>query len=156
MSILTHILIPAATLFAHPHTLQVSPHIDRPLHRFALRSPRVGTRSPLRHGMRAAPPVQSAPRVFTVADSYAALHQAALRWGVSEPWLDRVAMCESGMSPTAYNPSGASGLMQWMPSSYWALAKQIGESRSYWDAHAAANVAGYAFSRGLASMWVCR
>ena len=100
---------------------------------------------------------QPAPlRAFTVADSLAAIRWAAARWGVSYPWLLRVAECESGLRSDAYNPSGASGLMQWMPSSYWGLAERIGETRSYWDPYAAANVASYAFSRGLSSMWSCR
>lgn len=33
-------------------------------------------------------------------------------FGLSAPWAESVAMRESGCSPTAYNPSGASGVFQ--------------------------------------------
>lgn len=88
-----------------------------------------------------------------VTDAIAA---AAARWGVSYYWLLRVATCESGLNPNAYNPSGASGLFQFMPSTYWYFAGRIGETRSYWDPYGAANVAAYMFSIGQAYQWTCR
>jgi soluble lytic murein transglycosylase-like protein len=59
------------------------------------------------------------------------------------------------MQPYAYNPSGASGLAQFMPGTYWAYAARIGERRSYWNPYAAANVMAFMFSRGQAYQWSC-
>ena len=85
-----------------------------------------------------------------------AIATAAARWGVSYDWLLRVATCESGLNPGAYNPSGASGLFQFMPSTYWYFAGRIGETRSYWDPYGASNVAAYMFSIGQSYQWTCR
>ncbi len=85
-----------------------------------------------------------------------AIATASARWGVSYGWLVRVATCESGLNPSAYNPSGASGLFQFMPGTYWLYASRIGETRSYWDAYGAANVAAYMFSIGQSYQWTCR
>lgn len=86
-----------------------------------------------------------------------AIAWAANRWGVSYAWLLGVAECESGLNPGAYNAySGASGLFQFMPGTYWAYAARIGETRSYWDAWGAANVAAYMFSIGQSDQWTCR
>ncbi len=85
-----------------------------------------------------------------------AIAQAASRWGVDYNWLLRVASCESGLNPGAQNPSGASGLFQFMPGTYWLYAGRIGETRSYWDPYGAANVAGYMFANGMSGQWTCR
>lgn len=97
----------------------------------------------------AAAPVQS-------GGVFGAISTASARWGVSYGWLVRVATCESGLNPSAYNPSGASGLFQFMPGTYWLYASRIGETRSYWDAYGAANVAAYMFSIGQSYQWTCR
>ncbi len=101
-------------------------------------------------------PVYRYTPVYHTYSSTDAIATAAARWGVSYGWLLRVAECESGLNPSAYNPSGASGLFQFMPSTYYLYAGQIGEARSYWDAYGSANVAGYMFSRGLSYQWTCR
>ncbi len=98
----------------------------------------------------------TAPRSYYTSDSTAAISAASARWGVSYWWLLRVASCESGLNPGAYNRSGASGLFQFMPGTYWSYAALIGEGRSYWNPYASANVAAYMFSRGLAYEWSCR
>ena len=103
---------------------------------------------------RPAPIYRAAPTYGGSATD--AIAQAAARWGVSYGWLLRVATCESGLNPSAQNPSGASGLFQFMPGTYFLYASRIGETRSYWDAYGSANVAGYMFSRGLAYQWTCR
>lgn len=95
------------------------------------------------------------PRYRYSSDATAAIAAASARWGVSYGWLLRVASCESGLNPSAYNSSGASGLFQFMPGTFWLYAAQIGEGRSYWNAYASANVAAYMFSRGLAYEWSC-
>jgi Transglycosylase SLT domain len=50
------------------------------------------------------------------ADLLPAFAQAGTRWGVSPEYLSRTAQIESGMNPNAKNPSGAAGLMQFVPS----------------------------------------
>jgi soluble lytic murein transglycosylase-like protein len=106
------------------------------------------------HPYRPAPIYRSVPAAGGSATD--AIAQAAARWGVSYGWLLRVAECESGLNPGAQNPSGASGLFQFMPGTYWLYASRIGETRSYWDAYGAANVAGWMFAHGLSYQWTCR
>ena len=93
---------------------------------------------------------------FTAADSVAAIAQASRRYGVSQAWMTGIARCESGLNASAYNPSGASGLMQFLPSTYWAYAPRIGERRSYWNPYASALVAAYMFKHGLSGQWSCQ
>jgi hypothetical protein len=89
-------------------------------------------------------------------DPLTAIHWAAARWGASEPALVAVAKCESALNPRAYNASsGSSGLFQFMPTTYWAYAPQAGETRSYWSASGAADVAAWMFAHGLANQWTC-
>lgn len=95
------------------------------------------------------------PRYTYGSDATVAIAAASARWGVAYGWLLRVAECESGLNAGAFNRSGASGLFQFMPGTYWLYAAQIGEGRSYWNAYGAANVAAYMFSRGLAYQWTC-
>jgi Transglycosylase SLT domain len=85
-----------------------------------------------------------------------AIAWASRRWNVNYWWLYNVAWCESRLDYRAYNRySGAEGLFQFMPGTYWAYAWRIGEQRSPYDAYAAANVAAYMFSRGQAYQWAC-
>ncbi len=67
--------------------------------------------------------------------------------------LWRVARCESGYSPTAHNPSGASGLFQFMPGTF--AGTPFGRF-SIWSPYANALAAGWMFARGRAGAWVCR
>ncbi len=66
----------------------------------------------------------------------------------------RVAECESGLNPQAYNPSGAAGLFQIMPGT-WRGTSQAGASR--YDAYANAVAAHDIFIRDGHSWreWVC-
>lgn len=102
-----------------------------------------------------ATPVPQSPQ-GTGGDARAAISAASARWHVSYGWLLRVASCESGLNPYAQNPSGASGLFQFMPSTYYAYAARIGETGSIWNAYSNANVAGYMFSIGQSYQWTCR
>lgn len=67
----------------------------------------------------------------------------------------RVAECESGLNPEAYNPSGAAGLFQIMPGT-WVRTSQGSASR--YDAHANAVAAHEIFVRDGHSWreWVCQ
>ena len=97
-------------------------------------------------------PVNSAS--FTAADSLAAIADASGRWGVSESWLLGVARCESGLNPYAFNGYNV-GLFQFAPGTYWGFAARIGETRSYWNPYASANVAAFMFHLGLSYEWAC-
>lgn len=88
------------------------------------------------------------------AVSEAAIHWASARWNVSYWWLWRIAMRESGLNPSARNPySGAMGLFQFMPATYYAYARRVNEWRSPYNAYANANVAAYMFHAGLSYAW---
>ncbi len=107
------------------------------------------------------PPVAAAPRV-TVAPAHFggdtihdAIYQASQRWHVSYWYLVRLATCESTLNPGAYNPSGASGLFQFMPSTYYSYAGRIGEGGSLWNPYSNANVAAYMIAQGQAYQWTC-
>ena len=92
-----------------------------------------------------------------MSSSEAAIWSASQHWGVNYYWLRRVAVCESGLNPGAYNrSSGAAGLFQFMPATFWSHAGRIGEQRTYWDPFAAANVAAYLFRIGQSGQWSCR
>ena len=66
--------------------------------------------------------------------------------------MRRVAMCESGYRTYARNPSGSSGLYQFMPGTFRAF----GGRGSIWSAREQARVAAWAVKHGLAYHWVCR
>jgi len=82
---------------------------------------------------------------------------AANRYGVDPNWLLRIAKCESGFNPNAYNPSGASGLFQFMPATFAANAPRAGfAGASIWDPVASANTAAFMFSIGQSGQWSCK
>ncbi len=102
-------------------------------------------------------PVARAPRV-AVGSIQRIIADAAVRWGASADQLLRVAYCESHYDPNAYNPSsGASGLFQFLPSTWAANSVRAGYGgASPFDAVANANTAAMMFSRGQAGQWVCK
>lgn len=83
---------------------------------------------------------------------------AAARWGADPTQLLRVARCESGYNPNAYNArSGASGLFQFLASTWAANSVRAGYGGvSVFDAVANANTAAYMFARGQARQWSCK
>ena len=94
-------------------------------------------------------PAAAPPSGGTVADIIAA---AAMRYGVNPAYLIRVARCESGLNPRAYNPAGPYiGLFQFLPSTFYSYG-----GRDIYSAYDQADVAARMFARGLASHWpVC-
>jgi uncharacterized protein YabE (DUF348 family) len=85
------------------------------------------------------------------------IRDAAAAQGADPDQLLRVAYCESRYNPGAYNASGASGLFQFLPSTWAANSVRAGfAGASVWDPVASANVAAYMFVRGQAGQWVCR
>ena len=85
------------------------------------------------------------------------IRDAAAAQGADAEQLLRVAYCESRFNPGAYNPSGASGLFQFLPSTWAANSVRAGYAgASVFDPVASANVAAFMFARGQAAQWVCR
>ena len=69
--------------------------------------------------------------------------------------LWRKASCETGgtFNPRAYNPSGASGLFQFLPST-WASTPY--GRLSIWSPYASALAAGWMHQQGRGGEWVCQ
>jgi hypothetical protein len=67
--------------------------------------------------------------------------------------LWRKASCESHLTSTAHNPSGASGLFQFMPSTF---ASTPYAGLSIWSPYANALAAGWMHEHGRGGEWVCR
>jgi uncharacterized protein YabE (DUF348 family) len=88
----------------------------------------------------------------------AIIRGAAAAQGANAEQLLRVAYCESRFNPGAYNASsGASGLFQFLPSTWAANSVRAGYAgASVFDPVASANVAAWMFARGQAGQWVCR
>src|SRR5438552_1557496 len=91
------------------------------------------------------------------AEIEAIIRDAAAAQGADAGQLLRVAYCESRFNPSAYNASGASGLFQFLPSTWAANSVRAGYAgASAFDPVAAANVAAWMFARGQSGQWVCR
>jgi uncharacterized protein YabE (DUF348 family) len=87
----------------------------------------------------------------------AIIRDAAAAQGADADQLLRVAYCESRYNPGAYNASGASGLFQFLPSTWAVNSIRAGfAGASVFDPAAAANVAAWMFARGQAGQWVCK
>jgi len=85
------------------------------------------------------------------------IRDAAAAQGADPDQLLRVAYCESRYNPGAYNASGASGLFQFLPSTWAVNSVRAGfAGASVWDPVASANVAAYMFRWGQAGQWVCK
>jgi len=67
--------------------------------------------------------------------------------------LWRKARCESGFNPYAHNASGASGLFQFIPSTF---ASTPYGGMSIWSPYAQALAAGWMHEHGRGGEWVCR
>lgn len=90
-----------------------------------------------------------APRPGSIVDIIVA---AAARYGVDSNRLLRVARCESGLNPRAYNPAGPYiGLFQFHPLTFSGYG-----GRDIYDPYDQSDVAARMFARGLASHWGCR
>jgi len=79
------------------------------------------------------------------------IRAAAARWGVSGDWMVRIASCESGLRPNAYNPSGPYyGLFQFLMSTFRANG-----GTNIWSAADQANIAAKMLAHGQAHQWSC-
>lgn len=82
------------------------------------------------------------------------IYAAADRYGQSRADMLRVATCESGLDPSNYTPPyGASGLFQFLPST-WQTTPYAGYD--IFDPWANANAAAWMWSVGRRGEWVCQ
>jgi hypothetical protein len=99
-------------------------------------------------------PVQiivSAPPIQPEGDIISIITSAALAHGISAEWMIRVARCESGLNIYAHNPSGATGLFQFMPGTF------VGNGGvDIYDPTQQANVAAKMFANGQSYQWSCK
>jgi soluble lytic murein transglycosylase-like protein len=98
-----------------------------------------------------APPAAPRPSVGFVQDlirkAFAAQGQGAVDWGL------RVAACESGYNPNAYNPDGASGVFQFMPGTFRSTPYG---GQNIFDASANVNAAAWYFQQHGGGAWSCK
>jgi soluble lytic murein transglycosylase-like protein len=97
------------------------------------------------------PPAAPRPSVGYVQDlirqAFGPLGQAAVDWGL------RVAACESGYNPNAYNPGGPSGVFQFMPGTFQGTPYG---SQNIFDATANVNAAAWYFGQHGGGAWACK
>jgi len=98
-------------------------------------------------------PVQLAPRPSAgyvqdlIRQAFASQGQAAVDWGL------RVAACESGYNPNAYNPDGASGVFQFMPGTFRGTPYG---NQNIFDAQANVYAAAWYFQQHGGGAWSCK
>jgi peptidoglycan hydrolase CwlO-like protein len=89
---------------------------------------------------------------YTQQQIVSIIRTAAARYGANGDQMVRVAQCESGLNPRAYDPySGASGLFQFMPGTFYGHG-----GHDIWDPTDQSNVAAQMFAHGQSSAWTCR
>ena len=80
------------------------------------------------------------------------IRTAASRFGANGDQMVRVARCESGLNPRAYDPySGSSGLFQFMPGTFYGNG-----GRDIWDPTDQSNVAAKMFAQAQSGAWTCK
>ncbi|MFN2465468.1 MAG: transglycosylase SLT domain-containing protein [Candidatus Dormibacteria bacterium] len=88
---------------------------------------------------------QSQQEIITI------IKTAAAKYGQDGNRMVRVANCESSLNPRAYDAgSGASGLFQFMPGTFYGNG-----GHDIWDATDQSNVAAKMFSQGHSGDWSC-
>ncbi|MHB8510370.1 MAG: transglycosylase SLT domain-containing protein [Candidatus Dormibacteria bacterium] len=101
---------------------------------------------------RPKPVVIAPPRIPYNRQAIADLiRAAAARHGVDPNQMLRVAMCESGLNPNAYNPSGATGLFQFKPATFYGHG-----GHNIYDPADQSEIAARMFAAGLSYEWSCR
>ncbi len=84
------------------------------------------------------------------------IYQAADKWGQSRADMLRVARCESLLDPNIVNTrSGASGLFQFMPSTF-AFTPNGKAGQDIFDPRANADAAGWMWANGMRHHWACQ
>lgn len=106
------------------------------------------TPAPVARHVAPLPPPGPPPAPGTIE---AIIQAAATKWGVSYAWMLKIARCESGLNPRAYNPAGPYiGLFQFLPSTF----KAHGGTDIY-DPVQQADITGFMLSHGGAGAWGC-
>jgi len=84
------------------------------------------------------------------------IYAAADKWGQPRADMLRVARCESNLDPRAVNSSsGASGLFQFMPSTF-AFTPNGKARQNIFDPYASADAAGWMWANGMRNHWACQ
>jgi len=84
------------------------------------------------------------------------IYAAADRWGQPRADMLRVARCESNLDPRAVNrSSGASGLFQFMPSTF-AFTPNGKRGEDIFNAYSSADAAGWMWANGMRNHWACQ
>jgi soluble lytic murein transglycosylase-like protein len=93
-----------------------------------------------------------APAVNVPAGSIEGIiRAAAARHGVSGDWMVKIARCESGLRPRAYNPAGPYyGLFQFLQSTFRAHG-----GTDIWDPYQQSEITATMLSQGGARQWGC-
>lgn len=98
------------------------------------------------------PPPAAATSTQSQQQVIAIIRAAAARHGANADQMVSVARCESSLNPRAYDPgSGASGLFQFMPGTFYARG-----GHDIWDAADQSEVAARMFADGQSAQWGCR
>lgn len=71
--------------------------------------------------------------------------------GIDGEWAVGIARCESGFNVYAHNPSGATGLFQFMPSTFYGNG-----GTDIYSAEDQSRVATFMLAHGQAHQWVCK
>ncbi len=83
------------------------------------------------------------------------INAAASKYGLNPELLISIISCESGFNPQAYNPSGASGIAQFIPSTFYG-SWNIYSSGGLWNPTAQIYAMALKISQGGLTAWVCR
>jgi soluble lytic murein transglycosylase-like protein len=96
------------------------------------------------------------PVVYAGGGVEGMIRSAAARHGVDGERLVRIARCESGLNPGAYNRrSGASGVMQFIPST-WRATPQGRAGADVFDAAANVEAGAWLMRNYGPGQWECR
>lgn len=79
------------------------------------------------------------------------------KYSADKEWMYRVMNCESGGDLYAKNPSGATGLYQFMPGTFSGNAPKAGfENLDIYNAEQQIGTAAYMQSINQSSQWICK
>jgi hypothetical protein len=145
-----------AVQLRHPAELPADTAAAKPAPKPTARAakPAIRVRAAARPATRTVQPARpAAPNPPAGSGSGVAAIYAAFGGSPGLTWALRVARCESGYNPRAYNPSsGASGLFQFLPSTWYSHFP----SWNIWDPYAQARAARIFYDNGWQSQWTCR
>jgi len=103
-----------------------------------------------------APAPTPAPGAGQGGDMVQIIYAAADKWGQPRADMLRVARCESNLDPRAVNTSsGASGLFQFMPSTF-AFTPNGKAGQNIFDPYASADATGWMWANGMRNHWACQ